>query len=1096
MRSRVRRPNHTGTTFVTLLASALLPAVSLGADWPDDGDWAPILRTSGQALSDPEGDAPFGGSNCVGDLTGAADGTARPAASWWVDPDTVFFRIRLDRDPFDPANITVGTWSVLIDIDGTDTNWDYRYSFSRTDEAEPDLSAYFFTNGTIETGYPDWQDPWDPPIERITSEGLWRTVVITDDTAPFNGTNDAYFDIQVPRSTFMSFLALEDAENFRLAFATGGADLVYESGLDEDLCGGSFDATLTGVLSERVTLDSDGDGLSSTEEWKYGTDPTLTDTDGDGVSDADEVRTLLTNPTLADTDGDGLQDGDEAGVGTDPLVADTDGDHVLDGDEVEYGTSPLLRDTDGDGLSDEDEYLCNDDPASDPDDRDGDGRPDAEEGTGDFDVDGRPSFCDEDDDGDGLDTKDEPACGTDPDVPDTDGDGILDGVESCTDDSDGDGIVDVLDPVDNPTGGTEGSADQGLAALSGGRLAGGACSSLALGPTLLPAFFAAFAAALRRRRMAGLVASGAAASMVNPALAQELNGQTFRPAIGEDDFVRVDDTQTGSAAGGGSIWFNHAASPLVYRYDSGDEVDILESVGSLNLQGWGALGPARLGLDLPIHPYVAGFGIDGQTSTHLGDLLADARIEIVDRKPGGVGFAVGAGLGFPTGDGAAWLGDPGLSLHLRAIGSAELGPVLVAANVGFRGRPVEVLPDDTVWGHRVPWGIGARIPFSERLLAAAEITGEAFVGTVSDGYGFPVEAIGTLRYNASPQWSVITGGGTGITSGLGAPDWRALAGIQGRFGRTPTTASSETPKGTGVASEIRVVSGEGRNAVGGATLELRAGPKVVGTFTVPPDTGLSLSLEAGGSYEMTVRAPGHQDLSGFLEVPNTPGKDWQTEIRLSPTARRCSVRLEVRDTQGNPLLADVRVVGNGPGPTRTQANTGAAELELMPGDAFELVIAAVGFSPDHRAIACSTGPNGEVQNITREIVLQPPRARLTGDRIAIDDKILFETDADRIDARSKGILDDVASILLANPTLALVEVRGHTDSRGSETYNLELSKARAASVARYLVQAGVDASRLRPIGLGESVPLVQGDSEAAHDANRRVEFLVVEQRTP
>jgi hypothetical protein len=91
-------------------------------------------------------------------------------------------------------------------------------------------------------------------------------------------------------------------------------------------------------------------------ELDYGTDPRNPDTDGDALGDGEEVR-FGTSPVLADSDGDGLLDGEEVTEGadgyvTDPLAADSDGDTVDDGDEATLGCNPLLADTDGDELSD------------------------------------------------------------------------------------------------------------------------------------------------------------------------------------------------------------------------------------------------------------------------------------------------------------------------------------------------------------------------------------------------------------------------------------------------------------------------------------------------------------------------------------------------------------------------------------------------------------------------------------------------------------------------------------------------------------------------------------------------------------------------
>ena len=90
-------------------------------------------------------------------------------------------------------------------------------------------------------------------------------------------------------------------------------------------------------------LDSDGDGLTDTQEADIGTDPFNPDTDGDGLSDGEEVNLYRTDPLNPDSDWDGLKDGAEVLTHkTDPLDPDTDDGGVYDGHEViEDGTDPL-----------------------------------------------------------------------------------------------------------------------------------------------------------------------------------------------------------------------------------------------------------------------------------------------------------------------------------------------------------------------------------------------------------------------------------------------------------------------------------------------------------------------------------------------------------------------------------------------------------------------------------------------------------------------------------------------------------------------------------------------------------------------------------
>ena len=104
--------------------------------------------------------------------------------------------------------------------------------------------------------------------------------------------------------------------------------------------------------------DSDGDGLTDTEEATLGTNPLSTDSDGDGFDDFTEHTTDGMDPTVPlddtiDTDGDGVPDRIELLLGLSITSPDSDGDGLGDGTEInQLETNPLLIDTDGDGLSD------------------------------------------------------------------------------------------------------------------------------------------------------------------------------------------------------------------------------------------------------------------------------------------------------------------------------------------------------------------------------------------------------------------------------------------------------------------------------------------------------------------------------------------------------------------------------------------------------------------------------------------------------------------------------------------------------------------------------------------------------------------------
>lgn len=114
------------------------------------------------------------------------------------------------------------------------------------------------------------------------------------------------------------------------------------------------------------------------------------------------------------------------------------------------------------------------------------------------------------------------------------------------------------------------------------------------------------------------------------------------------------------------------------------------------------------------------------------------------------------------------------------------------------------------------------------------------------------------------------------------------------------------------------------------------------------------------------------------------------------------------------------------------------------------------------------------------------------EKIMIIQKIHFEFDRWVIRPISFPILNDVAEVLNRNPQLSQVRVEGHTDSLGSDAYNLKLSQRRANSVRDYLVKKGIDANRLVTEGYGESRPIADNNTTIGRAKNRRTEFTVIQ----
>jgi outer membrane protein OmpA-like peptidoglycan-associated protein len=117
---------------------------------------------------------------------------------------------------------------------------------------------------------------------------------------------------------------------------------------------------------------------------------------------------------------------------------------------------------------------------------------------------------------------------------------------------------------------------------------------------------------------------------------------------------------------------------------------------------------------------------------------------------------------------------------------------------------------------------------------------------------------------------------------------------------------------------------------------------------------------------------------------------------------------------------------------------------------------------------------------------------LTKTRIEILDKVFFDSGKATIQAKSFPLLDQVSTVLRSHRELKKVRVEGHTDDEGKDDKNLTLSQARADAVKQYLIEHGVEAARLEATGFGETRPAAEGQTPAAREQNRRVEFAIVQ----
>lgn len=125
----------------------------------------------------------------------------------------------------------------------------------------------------------------------------------------------------------------------------------------------------------------------------------------------------------------------------------------------------------------------------------------------------------------------------------------------------------------------------------------------------------------------------------------------------------------------------------------------------------------------------------------------------------------------------------------------------------------------------------------------------------------------------------------------------------------------------------------------------------------------------------------------------------------------------------------------------------------------------------------SSLPNAKVERIGEGILVE------------LNDKILFDFDKSDLTSGAKNNLNKFIAVLQDYPDTN-IEIQGHTDNVGTESYNKALSKRRASAVDAYLVSKGVKSGRLSTKGFGESAPTYDNNSAEGPALNRRVDFLI------
>jgi len=241
-------------------------------------------------------------------------------------------------------------------------------------------------------------------------------------------------------------------------------------------------------------------------------------------------------------------------------------------------------------------------------------------------------------------------------------------------------------------------------------------------------------------------------------------------------------------------------------------------------------------------------------------------------------------------------------------------------------------------------------------------------------------------------------------------------------------------------------------------------------------------------YTLTASAAGFQQYTNNYKLPRiNRDTTFHVDVFLTPLAKPLVLTGNVTDKKTQQVVdnAKVNIVFKPDQSVNFSLNANAGNYEQTIADLgwYVFTTSAEGYITSNDSIEVQ---NPEMTPIVKNIVLTPIEVGLT---VRLKN-IYFDFDKTTLKSESFIELNKVVDFLKQNGHVA-IEISGHTDSKGSDTYNQNLSQGRSQAVVDYLISQGIDASRLQAHGYGESKPIDTNESEAGRANNRRVEFTIL-----
>ncbi len=560
---------------------------------------------------------------------------------------------------------------------------------------------------------------------------------------------------------------------------------------------------------------------------------------------------------------------------------------------------------------------------------------------------------------------------------------------------------------------------------------------------------------------------------VGTAEAQGFQLDQFRAAeTSNDGFAISSPSDLGHLDFGARLTLDYGLNPLVYEANVGDagseRYSIIEHQLNANVGlALGLFDRVVIFAGLPATLWSQGNGMAADPSpdgTAIGDPYLGVRVRLFGERQDVFALGLQLALTFPLGDAASstqqFTGERSVTFLPRLMGEIRLADnrLRIGLNVGARVRESSDLGPLRI-GHELTFGAGLTgVLVPDVLDLLVEVYGATGFETLNNRGGFfgrestPVELIGGLRVHPICEMEIGLAGGTGISRGYGAPDFRGV--LQIGFANDPHCRPAAP-----VVVEEPVPGDRDHDGILDTDDQCPDEPEDVDTFE-----------DSNGCPDPD------NDQDGVLDVNDGAPMDPED-------------RDQFEDTDGVP----------DPDNDRDQILDVNDQCPLEPED--------VDTFEDENGCPDPDNDRDTVLDVSDQCPLAPGRPEDNGcpravrldtetGQIFILQLVEFATNRDVILDRSFPILEEVRAVVAANPQLTRLRVEGHTDDRGRDAANLELSRRRAGSVMRWLVEHGIDASRFEAWGCGELHPAQTNQTAEGRQANRRVEFHIISPAPP